>query len=45
MIGSLSPWERARVRGDIYIKPKNHPHPAFGHLLPEGEGTQIPIEL
>ncbi|MDD2736867.1 MAG: CHAT domain-containing protein [Desulfuromonadaceae bacterium] len=35
----LSPRERARVRGDgaIYgtVAP---PHPAFGHLLPQGEG-------
>jgi hypothetical protein len=39
----LSPGERVRVRGTngligrlLFIVP---PHPAFGHLLPRGEGT------
>jgi len=27
--------ERARVRGDFQ---ESSPHPAFGHLLPQGEG-------
>jgi len=31
----LSMRERARVRGEWS---QNTPHPAFGHLLPHGEG-------
>jgi hypothetical protein len=36
----LSLRERARVRGQswVYVAPLP-PHPAFGHLLPQGEGT------
>jgi hypothetical protein len=38
--------ERARVRGRVpdYATP-SFPHPAFGHLLPEGEGTGSSIAL
>jgi hypothetical protein len=32
--------ERARVRGQICIYMASAPpHPTFGHLLPQGEGT------
>jgi len=36
---SLSMRERARVRGKWRILFSVPPHPAFGHLLPQGEGT------
>jgi hypothetical protein len=38
--------ERARVRGQSWISMALlPPHPAFGHLLPQGEGIRSTVDI
>jgi len=37
--GPLPPGEGARSAGEGKPRSVSHPHPAFGHPLPEGEGS------